>query len=289
MFIININNLISKEIKYGLTKLYKLFQGHPYHLVDQSPWPFFISWTLFIMMSGAVSKMQGYWIGTTTFYLGLLLTINIMTFWLHDVNIEATYLGHHTKEVKRGLMIGFALFIVSEVFAFASIFWAFFHSAFVPAVELGGQWPPLGVTPLNSYSIPLLNTILLLSSGAYVTYSHHSLIAGIKTKTLISGILTILLAIVFTLFQGFEYFTSSFSIADGVFGSTFFCSTGLHGFHVIVGTLFIFFATLRIYFQHVTKSTHVGVETGIVYWHFVDIVWLFLFIAIYSWGSNSNL
>ena len=140
-----------------------------------------------------------------------------------------TYLGHHTKEVKKGIMLGFGLFIVSEVFVFFSVFWAFFHSAFVPSIEIGGQWPPLGITPLNSYSIPLLNTFLLLSSGAYITYSHHSLIAGFKNKTLIATLYTIFLALIFTLFQGFEYYTSSFSIADGIYGTTFFASTGLHG------------------------------------------------------------
>ena len=288
MFILNIKNIDTKNLKYGINNLHKLFQAHPYHLVDQSPWPFYISWTLFFMMSGAVSSMQGYWIGSYTFYLGLILTLTIMSFWFNDVNIEGTYLGHHTKEVKKGLMLGFGLFIVSEIFAFASVFWAFFHSAFVPSIEIGGQWPPLGITPLNSYSIPLLNTFLLLSSGAFITYSHHSLIAGARNKALIGSFFTILLAIIFTAFQGFEYFTSSFSIADGIFGSTFFASTGLHGLHVIVGTIFIIVGTFRIYYHNVTRQTHVGIESGIIYWHFVDVVWLFLFIAIYSWGSNAN-
>ena len=264
------------------------YQFFPWHLVEASPWPILTAFSLFNLTIGAVLYMHGYNNGGFVLSIGFVLTTYAMILWFKDVVIEATYLGHHTKEVKKGLMLGFGLFIVSEIFAFASVFWAFFHSAFVPSIEIGGQWPPLGITPLNSYSIPLLNTFLLLSSGAFITYSHHSLIAGARNKALIGSFFTILLAIIFTAFQGFEYFTSSFSIADGIFGSTFFASTGLHGLHVIVGTIFIIVGTFRIYYHNVTRQTHVGIESGIIYWHFVDVVWLFLFIAIYSWGSNAN-
>jgi len=141
----------------------------------------------------------------------------------------STYLGHHTKQVKNGLMIGVILFIVSEVFAFLSIFWAFFHSSLSPAIEIGGSWPPQGITPLDPFAIPLLNTFLLLSSGAFVTYGHHALIAG-NRKGAIDGVFyTIVLAVLFTALQYFEYSEAGFTMSDGVYGSAFFASTGLHG------------------------------------------------------------
>jgi cytochrome c oxidase subunit 3 len=262
------------------------YQAHTFHLVDQSPWPIMISWTIFFMAIGAVLSMHGYTNGGSLLALGLILTTTIMYFWLRDVHIEGSFLGNHTKEVKNGIMIGFILFVISEVFAFISVFWAYFHSSIVPSVEIGGYWPPLGITPLNPFSIPLLNTFLLLSSGAFITYGHHALIAGKRVKTINSVFMTVVLAVVFTLFQYIEYTDSSFSIADSVFGTTFYASTGLHGFHVIVGTIFIFVGFLRIINYNVTKQGHLGFETGILYWHFVDVVWLFLFIAVYFWGSN---
>ena len=262
------------------------FQSHSYHLVDQSPWPFFISWTLFFSAIGAVLSMHGFNNGALLLSLGLILTLSIMYFWLGDVNTEGSFLGHHTKEVKNGLMIGFILFIVSEVFAFISVFWAYFHSSIVPNVEIGGVWPPIGITPLDPFAIPLLNTFLLLSSGAFITYAHHAFIAGKRKDTINSLFITIVLALVFTFFQYIEYSDSQFSFADSVFGNTFYASTGLHGFHVIVGTIFIIVGFFRIINYNATKQGHVGVETGILYWHFVDVVWLFLFIAVYFWGSN---
>ncbi len=140
---------------------------------------------------------------------------------------------------------------------------------------------PLGIVPLNPFSIPLLNTFLLLSSGAFITYGHHAFIAGRRVFTINSFSITILLAVVFTLFQYIEYTDSSFSIADSVFGTTFYASTGLHGFHVIIGTIFILSQCARQIYYTVTKQGHIGIETSILYWHFVDIVWLFLFIAVY--------
>ena len=263
------------------------FQSHPYHLVETSPWPLLISWTLFFMAIGAVLYMHGYINGGYLLTLGFVLTGAVMFFWLGDVNTEGSYLGNHSKEVKAGLMIGFILFVISEAFAFLSVFWAFFHSSIVPSVEIGGQWPPVGITAINPFAIPLLNTVILVSSGAFITFGHHALIAGKRKETILSIYLTIVLAVIFTMLQGYEYLESNFSFADSVFGNSFYASTGLHGFHVIVGTLFIIVSFVRIVFYNVTKQSHVGLETGILYWHFVDVVWLFLFIAVYYWGSGS--
>ncbi len=143
----------------------KIFQAHPFHLVDNSPWPLAISWTLFFMAIGAVLSMQGFLIGSNLLLLGLFTTVSVMFFWFGDINTEGSFLGNHTKEVKKGLILGFFLFVISEVMAFLSVFWAYFHSALSPSVELGGNWAPLGITALDPFAVPLINTFLLLSSG----------------------------------------------------------------------------------------------------------------------------
>ena len=196
-----------------------------------------------------------------------------------------TYLGNHTKQVQRGLNIGFALFIASEVMAFFSVFWAFFNSSLSPDISIGSTWPPFGIDALDPFAIPLLNTIILLSSGAFITYSHHSLILGNRKGAIIGAFLTIIFAILFTGLQYFEYAEASFSFADSIYGTVFFASTGLHGMHVIVGTIFILIGFIRIVLYHFTSEHHLGFEAGILYWHFVDVVWLFLFVAVYWWGG----
>jgi len=261
------------------------FQHFPFHLVDPSPWPILLSFSLLNMAIGAVLSMHGFQNGGALLTLGFIMTASGMTLWFRDVITEGTYLGHHTKQVKNGLMIGVLLFIVSEVFAFLSIFWAFFHSSLSPAIEIGGSWPPLGITPLDPFAIPLLNTFLLLSSGAFITYGHHALIAG-NRKGAIDGVFyCIILAIIFTALQYYEYSEAAFTMSDSVYGSAFFASTGLHGLHVIVGTIFILVGFIRIINYQLTNSHHQGFEASILYWHFVDVVWLFLFVAVYFWGG----
>jgi cytochrome c oxidase subunit 3 len=261
------------------------FQHFPFHLVDPSPWPILLSFSLLNMAIGAVLSMHGFQNGGALLTLGFLLTASGMTLWFRDVITEGTYLGHHTKQVKNGLMIGILLFIVSEVFAFLSVFWAFFHSSLSPAIEIGGSWPPLGITPLDPFAIPLLNTFLLLSSGAFITYGHHALIAG-NRKGAIDGVFyCIILAIIFTALQYYEYSEAAFTMSDSVYGSAFYASTGLHGLHVIVGTIFILVGFIRIINYQLTNSHHQGFEASILYWHFVDVVWLFLFVAVYFWGG----
>jgi cytochrome c oxidase subunit 3 len=261
------------------------FQHFPFHLVDPSPWPILCSFSLFNMAIGAVLYMHGFQNGGALLTIGFLLTASGMALWFRDVITEATFLGHHTKQVKNGLMLGVVLFIISEVFAFLSVFWAFFHSSLSPAVEIGGSWPPLGITPLDPFAIPLLNTFLLLSSGAFITYGHHALIAGNRKGAIDGVFITIILAIVFTALQYFEYSEAAFTMSDGVYGSAFYASTGLHGLHVIVGTIFILVGFIRIINYQLTNSHHQGFEASILYWHFVDVVWLFLFVAVYFWGG----
>jgi len=262
------------------------FQHFPFHLVDPSPWPILCSFSLFNMAIGAVLYMHGFQNGGALLTIGFLLTASGMALWFRDVITEATFLGHHTKQVKNGLMIGVVLFIISEVFAFLSVFWAFFHSSLSPTIEIGGSWPPVGITPLDPFAIPLLNTFLLLSSGAFITYGHHALIAGNRKGAIVGTLLTIIFAVIFTALQYFEYSEAAFTMSDGVYGSAFYASTGLHGLHVIVGTIFILVGFIRIINYHLTDTHHQGFEAGILYWHFVDIVWLFLFMAVYFWGGN---
>ena len=262
------------------------FQSFPYHLVDPSPWPILVSFSLLSLTLGAVMYMQGFTYGGHLLSLGFTLTVFGMILWFRDIITEGTYLGHHTVQVQKGLTIGVVLFIISEVFAFLSVFWAFFHSSLSPTIEIGGVWPPQGITPLDPFAIPLLNTILLLSSGAFVTYGHHALIQGDRRGAILGTLLTIIFAIIFTALQYYEYSESSFTMSDSVYGTVFYASTGLHGLHVIIGTLFILVGFIRIINYHLTDTHHQGHEAAILYWHFVDVVWLFLFIAVYYWGGN---
>ena len=229
--------------------------------------------------------MHGYAFGGYLSLIGFLSILGTMIFWFRDIIAEGTYQGCHTFAVQKGLTIGVALFIVSEVFFFLSIFWAFFHSSLAPTVELGGHWPPKGIEAINAFELQLLNTVLLLSLGATVTYAHHSLIQGNRKETINGLIFTIILAMIFTGLQGFEYYTAPFTISDGAFGSTFYFATGFHGLHVIIGTLFIATMFWRIVASQLTDHHHVGFESSILYWHFVDVVWLFLYCAVYWWGS----
>lgn len=181
--------------------------------------------------------------------------------------------------------MGVALFIVSEALFFLSIFWAFFHSALSPPTEMGSHWPPEGIDSVNPFELPLLNTFLLLSSGFTVTYAHHSVIQGNRAGSLHGMWLTVILALIFTFLQYVEYSISSFTYTDSTFGSCFYFSTGFHGLHVMVGTAFIGVGLWRLLNYHFTLNHHLGLESSILYWHFVDIVWLILFVSVYYWGS----
>jgi len=261
------------------------FQGHPYHLVSPSPWPIYTCISLFNLTTSGVLAMHNFQYADYNLYISFFILVLSMSFWFRDVISEGTYLGNHTLAVQQGINMGVALFIVSEGFFFLAIFWAFFHSSLAPAVELGASWPPKGVIAINAFELPLLNTVLLLSSGVSVTYAHHSLIEGNRKGTLYGLIITIVLALVFTLFQGVEYNVSSFTLSDGSFGSCFYFGTGFHGLHVMIGTAMLSVGLWRILAYHSTDNHHLGFESSILYWHFVDVVWLFLFISIYYWGS----
>lgn len=258
---------------------------HAFHLVDPSPWPFFMSIAALNFTSGMIIYMNNLRSGFFYVFLGLFLILFFMYCWFIDIIVEATFEGQHTYIVQRGLRYGMLLFIVSEVMFFFSFFWAFFHSSLAPGTGIGCVWPPQGIKSLDPFMVPFLNTLILLSSGVSITWAHRAFFVHNRLEVIQGLILTIVLGIIFTGFQGFEYTTSEFSINDGIYGSIFYMATGFHGFHVLIGTLFIFFCLVRHYKYHFTVEHHFGFEAAAWYWHFVDVVWLFLFGTIYWWGS----
>jgi cytochrome c oxidase subunit 3 len=261
------------------------YQRHSFQMINPSPWPFVSGIGAFILMSGSVMYFQSVRGGNFVMLFGLLIIVLTMIIWWRDVIREATFEGHHTKIVQKGLRYGMILFIVSEVMFFFAFFWAFFHSSLAPTVEIGSIWPPEQIHPFNPWDVPLLNTIILLSSGATVTWAHHSITNGMRFEAIYSLNWTIFLAILFTILQVFEYLEASFNISDGIYGSTFFMATGFHGFHVIIGTTFLTVCLFRLLKYHFTTTHHFGFEAAAWYWHFVDVVWLFLFVSIYWWGT----
>nr|QXE46448.1 cytochrome c oxidase subunit III [Cephalcia yanqingensis] len=259
-------------------------QNHPFHLVDSSPWPLLASSGTMISLMGLIKWFHMYMINL--FILGMSIMMLIMLQWWRDVVRESTYQGHHTSVVIKGLRLGMILFIISEVFFFISFFWAYFHSSLSPNIEIGMNWPPSGITTFNPFQIPLLNTIILISSGITVTWAHHCIMESNTSQTNQSLLITVILGIYFSMLQLYEYFEASFTIADSIYGSTFFISTGFHGIHVMIGTQFLLICLIRNYFNHFSKFHHFGFEAAAWYWHFVDVVWLFLYIMIYWWGGN---
>ncbi len=260
---------------------------HPYHLVDPSPWPIAGAGAALFLFAGAVMSMHGAPGGPFVLGFGVLALLFVLFKWWRDVVREATFEGHHTPVVQIGMRYGMALFIASEVMFFAAWFWAYFNAALFPSEAIGAVWPPKGVTVFDPWNIPFLNTLILLSSGATVTWAHHALRDGNKRTTLIALGMTIVLGMIFTGFQAFEYAGAPFSFSGGIYPSTFFMATGFHGLHVIIGTIFLIVCFFRAAKGHFKPDHHFGFEAAAWYWHFVDVVWLFLFSSIYWWGSGN--
>lgn len=267
----------------------RAFGPHSFHLVDLSPWPLAASCNAFGVVTGLTLYMHNY-IGALGFFeQSLFFLILTSGLWWRDVCREGAAEGHHTAIVERGLRMGMILFIVSEVMFFFAFFWAFFNAQVYPAVQVFYHWPPLGITPLSPWLIPLLNTILLLSSGASVTWAHHSITEREFGQAQQALMITIILAVVFTLFQYWEYKNAPFTISSCAYGSSFFMATGFHGFHVFIGTCFLTVCFFRLVNSHFTDTHHFGFEAAAWYWHFVDVVWLFLFIVIYWYGGETTM
>jgi len=266
---------------------------HDYHLVDPSPWPALAALTAFILAVGAIIFFHdgGPWI----MVIGMAGVLYTMLVWWRDVIIEAEHQGHHKPIVQLHLRYGMILFIASEVMFFVAWFWAYFDAALFPGEAIqdartsftGGNWPPKGVETFDPWDLPLINTIILLTSGTTVTWAHHALQHGDR-KGLIWGLVcTVILGVLFTCVQAYEYAHAAFSYSGSIYGATFFMATGFHGAHVIIGTIFLTVCLIRAMRGHFSPTHHFGFEAAAWYWHFVDVVWLFLFACIYVWGAGT--
>lgn len=259
---------------------------HFFHIVDRSPWPLICSFCSLFLTSSAVLWFHT---GVSSFFkYSFLFLILGAALWFRDVIREGTFEGHHTIEVQTSLKYGMFLFIISEVMFFFSFFWTFFHSSLSPTVQIGSIWPPLEISVLNTWEVPALNTAILLTSGASITLAHYALLKNNRDEVIKGFLITLFLAILFTAFQLMEYFGASYHISDSVYGSVFFLLTGFHGIHVFIGTCFILVCFFRFLVYHFTSNHHFGFQAASWYWHFVDVVWIFLFCMVYLWGNSYN-
>ncbi|MEH6630003.1 MAG: cytochrome c oxidase subunit 3 [Halopseudomonas aestusnigri] len=256
---------------------------HPYHLVDPSPWPLITAFAAGLMFTGLVMMMHDY--TNYVLYAGIIAVVVCAAAWWRDVVNEAVVRDLHTPVVRIGLRYGMVLFIASEVMFFVAFFWAYFNAAFYPSDVIGGVWPPADVETFDAFDLPFLNTLILLLSGCTVTWAHHAIIKKEQKQAVNALIITVVLGLLFTSLQAFEYSHAAFGFTDGIYSSTFYMATGFHGFHVIIGTIFLFVCLIRTKKGHFTPEAHVGFEAAAWYWHFVDVVWLFLFVAVYWWGG----
>nr|ALQ78689.1 cytochrome c oxidase subunit 3 [Potomida littoralis] len=247
-----------------------------------SPWPFFSSVSAVCVVVSFVSWLSGGCIWSLVFAVVLVLVV--LSQWWRDVIRESDQ-GWHTSYVANNIRLGMVLFIGSEVFFFFSFFWAFFSCSLVPSVEVGGIWPPVGIVPLNPFGLPLLNTSVLLGSGVSVTWAHHAVLAGNRNEATAGLTFTVMMGLYFTFLQICEYVECTFTIADSVYGSLFYVMTGFHGVHVVLGTLILFVSVFRCFSFGFSSERHLGLEVGIWYWHFVDVVWICLFLCVYWWGG----
>ncbi len=284
---------MAEHIEYGTTG-----KPHPYHLVRPSIWPLAGAFAAGLAAMGAVLymhevKIGEFPIGLKGVVLGLLSVLAVMFFWWKDILFETVKEKVHNGVTEVGLRFGMALFISSEVMFFVAFFWAFFDASLFPGEAhqylrleyTGGHWPPPQIEAIPAFDLPFMMTMILLLSGCTVTWAHHAVLEG-KNKELVLGLgLSAALGAIFLCFQMYEYHHATFAFKGGVFPSTFYMATGFHGFHVLVGTIFLFVCYLRSRKGELTPQRHFGFEAAAWYWHFVDVVWLFLFIAVYWWGG----
>ena len=283
---------------------------HDYHLVNPSPWPAIGALSAFVTAFGLILWMHHIvaW-APVVFGIGAIGVAYTMIGWWRDVIYEAEVEHDHTRVVQLSHRYGMILFIASEVMFFVAWFWAYFDVALFPAdavhaardaifgcgagTQMGacsvpGTWPPKGIEAFDPWHLPLLNTLLLLTSGTTVTWAHHALLENDRQGLKYGLILTVVLGALFTCVQAYEYSHALFGFSGNVYGATFFMATGFHGFHVLVGTIFLIVCLIRAYAGQFTPTQHLGFEFAAWYWHFVDVVWLFLFICIYVWGTGGG-
>ncbi len=284
---------MAKDIEYDTTG-----KPHPYHMVRPSIWPLVGAFAGGLLAIGAVLfmheiKLGALEIGLKGVFLGVAAVLAVMFFWWKDVIFESVEEKAHTPIAAIGLRYGMALFIASEVMFFVAFFWAFFDASLYAGQEnmparieyTGGHWPPPQIETIPAFDLPFMMTLILLLSGCTVTWAHHEILEGRKKEAVQALGLSVLLGFVFLCFQVYEYTHVKFGFTEGIYPSTFFMATGFHGFHVFVGTVFLAVCWIRAKKDHFTPDSHFGFEAAAWYWHFVDVVWLFLFIAVYWWGS----
>lgn len=284
---------MAENIEYTTTG-----KPHPYHIVRPSIWPMAGAFAGGLFAVGGVMYMhdvhlgadpangvEGMAVGLKGAIIGLLAVLFVMFMWWKDIIHEAVGEKAHTPIAMIGMRYGMALFIASEVMFFVAFFWAYFSSAFFPSEYIGFVWPPADIHTINPFDLPLLMTMILLLSGCTVTWAHHAIVEG-DNKTAVKALgMTVFLGVFFLGFQVYEYVNAHFGFTDGIYASTFYMATGFHGFHVLVGTIFLFVCWLRAKKGHFTPKGHFGFEAAAWYWHFVDVVWLFLYLSIYYWGT----
>nr|AQZ24960.1 cytochrome oxidase subunit 3 [Ardeacarus ardeae] len=255
---------------------------NPFHLVDLSPWPIFTSFSFLSFGLGVVIMVRCFYI--YPFILSLLFLLMSSYFWGVDIHREGCYEGSHNYEVVTGFKIGMVIFILSECFFFLGMFWAYFHLAELPSLEFGGVWPPVGINAFDPKGIPFLNTILLVSSGVSVTWSHHSMENGHYKSSVFSLGMTVFLGILFTSLQILEYKVAMFTFSCSSYSSVYYMGTGFHGLHVIIGSFLLLLCLFRFFHMFISCYSSVGFECSVWYWHFVDVVWFFLYLVFYWWG-----
>ncbi len=274
------------------TEAYPHGQDHPYHLVNPSPMPILSAFSLMLAAVGGAMYMHERTGGAVLLGAGIIAILLCMFFWWRDVIREGMFEKAHTATVQHGLRFGMALFITSEVMFFVAFFWAFFDASLYPLTPISdawdvakGVWPPKGIETFDAWDLPFLNTLILLLSGTTVTWAHHALLERKNDEVVMGLLITVLLGVSFTALQMVEYSHAHFGFKDGIYASVFFMATGFHGFHVFVGTIFLFVNLMRARNGTLTPRGHLGFEFAAWYWHFVDVVWLFLFICVYWWGA----
>mgnify|MGYP000863797157 FL=1 len=264
-------------------------KNHDYHILPPSIWPLMGAMSALALAMGAIMWMHPDQMGSagaSVFYLGLAGVLATMYFWWADVVKEA-HAGDHTPVVSLHLRYGMILFIASEVMFFVGWFWAFFDFSLFPSAldPINGLFPSKGIEVMNAFELPLLNTLILLCSGTTVTWAHHALIHGDRDGLKRGLLLTVILGVLFTSIQAYEYAHAPFAFGTTPYGSSFYMATGFHGFHVLIGTIFLIICLIRANRGDFTPRQHFGFEAAAWYWHFVDVVWLFLFLAVYVWGG----
>lgn len=269
---------MTDTVHYGTTG-----KPHPFHIVKPSPWPMLAS-----LAAGALAVCATIYFHHKILwpiYLSAFALILVSTLWFRDIIREAVVSKEHTRNVKTGFRYGMMLFIASELMFFVAFFWAYFDASLFPKEAIEFVWPPKGIKTVDPFDLPFLMTMILLLSGCTVTWAHAALIEGNRRDTIRALGWTVALGLIFTGFQAYEYVHAHFGFKETVYASTFYMATGFHGFHVIIGTIFLAVCLWRAKDNQFAPDDHFGFEAAAWYWHFVDVVWLFLFVAIYWYGA----